>query len=235
MKRMLTVAMGLALFGAAPAQAAQDVTVTGLDTLTWDKPIVDIQPGDSVRWSFAGTTQVHNVKSTSANWELDSPLGPIPAPDTAPYTFNAVGEYTFVCEVHSGMTGTVRVAEGPTPAPVVVAVPLSQQALDNDFAAPVAPETSVAVDKTKPGLSSLSVKRRSKGARVTFKVSEESAVGVAFSRGGKIAKTYTLKPGTGTRALNAKGLRPGRYAVTLVAVDVAGNKSKARTLRVTVT
>ena len=32
----------------------------------------------------------------------------------------------------------------------------------------------------------------------------------------------------------AKGLRPGRYVVTLVAVDIAGNKSKARTLRVTV-
>ena len=232
MKRVLMVAIGLALFGAAPAQAAQEVVVTGLDTLVWDKPDVNIQPGDSVRWSFAGTTQVHNVKSTSPNWEIDSPLGPVPAPDTAPYTFADVGTYTFVCEVHSGMTGTVRVAEGPpveAPPP-----PLSQQAYLNDFDVPVAPETAVAVDTAKPGLSSLSAKRRSKGARVSFKVSEESAVGVVFTRGGKIVKKYAVAMGTGTRALTAKGLRPGRYTITLVAVDIAGNASKARTLRVTV-
>jgi plastocyanin len=233
MKRMLAIAIGLALFGAAPADAAQEVVVTGLDTLTWDKPTVDIQPGDSVRWSFAGTTQVHNVKSTSPNWEIDSPLGAVPAPDSAPYTFTAVGEYTFVCEVHSSMTGSVRVAEGPPPPPPVL--PLSQQPLVNDFAAPVAPETAVAVDKTRPALSSLSVKRRARGARVTFKVSEEAAVAVVFARGGKAIKAYAVDLGTGTRALSAKGLRAGRYTVTLIAVDIAGNKSKARTLRVKVT
>jgi plastocyanin len=232
MKRMLGLALGVALFGAAPAQAAQEVVVTGLDTLTWDKPVVDIAPGDSVRWAFTGTTQVHNVKSTSPNWEIKSPLVPPPAPTTEPYTFTAVGEYTFVCEVHSGMTGTVRVSEGPPPPPPVI--PPSQQPFVNDFLAPVAPETAVAVDKTKPGLSSLSVKRRVRGARVTFKVSEQAGVGVVFSRGKKVVKAYAVGLGTGTRALNAKGLRAGRYVVTLVAVDIAGNKSKPRTLRVTV-
>ncbi len=118
MRRLFGIAVGLALLGAVPAQAqaAQEVVVTGLDTLTWDKPVVDINPGDSVRWTFGGTTQVHNVKSTSPNWEIDSPLGAIPSVDSAPYTFTAVGEYTFVCEVHSSMTGSVRVAEGPSPA-----------------------------------------------------------------------------------------------------------------------
>ena len=234
MKRLLGVAVGLALLGAVPAQAqaAQEVVVAGLDTLTWDKPVVDINPGDSVRWTFAGTTQVHNVKSTSPNWEIDSPLGAIPSVDSAPYTFTAVGEYTFVCEVHSSMTGSVRVAEGPPPPPPVV--PLSQQAFANDVTAPVAPETAVKIDKTKPGLSKLSVKRRASGARVTFRVSEESAVAVVFSRGKKAIKAYAVGLGKGTRALNAKGLRPGRYVVTLVAVDIAGNMSKARTLRVTI-
>ena len=170
--------------------------------------------------------------STSPNWEIDSVLGPVPAPDSPPYTFNAVGDYTFVCEVHSSMTGTVHVAEGPAPSAPVI--PLSQQPYTNNFVAPVAPETAVAVDKTRPGLSSLSVKRRTRGARVTFKVSEEAGVGVVFSRGKKIVKAYAVEMGTGTRALNAKGLRPGRYVVTLVAVDIAGNKSKARTLRITV-
>lgn len=231
MKRMLGVAIGLALVAAAPAQAAQEVTVTGLDTLSWDKTVVDIAPGDSVRWAVSGI-QPHNVKSTSSNWEFRSPPVVAPAPPTEPYTFTAVGEYAFVCEVHPGMTGTVRVNEGPPPpAPVI---PPSQQPYTNDFVAPVAPETAVAVDKTKPGLSSLSVRRRTKGARVIFKVSEEAGVGVVFSRGKKVVKAYAVELGNGTRALNAKGLRPGRYVVTLVAVDIAGNKSKARTLRVTI-
>jgi plastocyanin len=225
--------------GASPA-FADDQVIAGSDTLSWDKPNVSIEPGQKVTWTFAGTTQFHNVAasettSPDAGWNsFNSPLD-IPAPN-ADYVFNVEGTYSFWCTVHKDtMTGTVTVSKTPVPAPVATPVPLSQQPFANDAVAPVAPETAVAVDKTKPGLSSLSAKRRSKGARVTFKVSEESAVGVVFSRGGKIVKTYAVELGTGTRALNAKGLRRGRYVVTLVAVDIAGNKSKARRLRVNVT
>jgi plastocyanin len=227
---VVALGLGLAFCAAAPAQAAQEVVVTGLDTLAWDKPTVDIQPGDTVRWTFAGTTQPHNVKSTSANWTVDSELGPIPAPDF-PHTFDAVGDYTYVCEVHAGMTGVVRVAEVPPPPPPTP--PLSAQPFVNDSAAPVAPETSVALDTAKPGLSSLSARRVSKGARVRFKVSEESVVNVAVKRGGRMVKSVDV-PGSGARSVTVSGLRAGRYVVQVRATDLAGNRSKLRTLRVTV-
>ena len=90
----------LALLVAVPAQAeAARCTVTGTDSLTWEPNVVDVQPGDTVVWTFPGTTQAHNVKSETPNWELDSPLGAPPAPD-AEYTFTAEGTYHFICEVH---------------------------------------------------------------------------------------------------------------------------------------
>jgi plastocyanin len=229
----VALGLGLACCAAAPAQAAQEVVVTGLDALAWDKPIVDIQPGDTMRWTFAGTTQVHNVKSTGPNWpvEFRSELGPIPAPDSPPYTFDAVGEYAFVCEVHAGMTGVVRVSEvPPPPAPPP---PLSAQPFLNDSAAPFAPETAVALDTAKPGLSALSARRVANGARVRFKVSEESVVSVAVKRGRRLVKSVDV-PGTGARSVTVSGLRAGRYVVQVRATDLAGNRSKLRTLRVIV-
>ena len=71
MKRRLTVALGsgLALLATSPALAA-DIQVKGLDTLVWDKPTVEAEIGDTVTWSFDGTTQAHNVQSSSANWSF---------------------------------------------------------------------------------------------------------------------------------------------------------------------
>jgi hypothetical protein len=108
-------------------------------------------------------------------------------------------------------------------------VPLSQQPFANDTPA----ETAVSVDETKPSLSSLSARRVRRGVKVRFKVSEDAVTGVVFSRGQKIVKTYAV-PGEGTRSLTARGLARGRYTVTLVAVDLAGNQSTARRLHVSV-
>ena len=228
---MLRSRLGLTLCAAAPAQAAE-VVVTGQDTLSWDKPTVDVAPGDSVRWTFAGTAQPHNVKSTSANWTVDSELGPIPAPDFS-HTFDAVGEYAYVCEVHAAMTGVVRVAEVPPPPPPPP--PLSAQPFVNDSAAPVAPETSVALDTAKPGLSSLSARRVAKGARVRFKVSEESVTGVVFKRGEQIVKKYAVTGRPARCQLTVRGLRAGRYRSQLRGRRPRGQPApRLRTLRVTV-
>jgi plastocyanin len=219
----------LALAVAAPAQA-DTATVTARDDLTWDQTDVYVKPGDSVRWTFAGTTQFHNVLAASPNWTDESTLGN-PGPD---YTraFEAEGDYVFICRVHPDtMRGTVHVAAAPAPAPTPV--PLSQQSFANDTPADPPAETAVTVDTTKPALSSLSVRRATRGAKVRFKVSEDAVTGVVFSRAKKIVKKYAVT-GVGTRALTARGLKPGRYTVTLVAVDIAGNASKARRLRVSV-
>jgi plastocyanin len=231
--RLYSVALGLLLTGAGATPAQADtVTVTGLDTLAWDTPEVNIRPGDSVRWTFPGTTQFHNVWAASPNWTDKSDVGS-PAPD---YTraFTELGDYAFICQVHPDtMRGTVHVTAEAVPTPTPTPIPLSQQYFANDTPGDAPVETAVALDTTKPTLSALSAKRAVRGAKVRFKVSEDTVTGVVFSRGKKIVKTYAVT-GTGTLSFTARGLKAGKYAVTLVAVDVAGNESKARTLRVTV-
>jgi cytochrome c len=99
---------------AASAQApAATVSVTGTAT-SWTPNAVTVNTGDVVRWSFTGATLPHNVHGTSANWSppLDTEIQTGQAP--VDYTFNAPGVYTFVCDVHGGMTGTVTV-EDETP------------------------------------------------------------------------------------------------------------------------
>ena len=224
------VALGLALavVAAAPAQAAKTVVVTGLDTLAWDVPLVDIQPGDSVRWTFVGTQNAHNVMSNSPNWSTESPLQPIPAPDWE-IAFPVEGNFDFICRVHDGMKGTVRVTTIPPPPPPPP--PLSEQPFGNDATAPITPET-VMLDRTRPRLTAVTAARIAKGARVRFKVSEESVVTVRLKRGGRTIKT-ARSAGIGLRGLTFR-VRSGRYRAEVRAIDLAGNRTAWRKLSVIV-
>ena len=231
MRRSLALLIGL-LVPAAPAQAATEV-VTGLDTSAagppaWDKPLVNIRPGDSVRWTFPNTTEFHNVWAQSPNWSDESPLGN-PAPDYE-RVFADVGDYVFICRVHPDtMRGTVHVAVDPPPTAPPPPPPLSAQPFANDAASAVAAETAVTLDRSRPGLASVAAKRVAKGAaRVRFEVSEASAVVVEFRRGGRIVRRASAGSVTGTRAITVRGLKAGRYVVRLGATDIAGNRSKPR-------
>ena len=230
MRGRLTVALGsgLALLATSPALAA-DIQVKGLDTLVWDKPTVEAEIGDTVTWSFDGTTQAHNVQSSSANWSFASPLG-VPAPPYTSEAFTASGTYTFVCQVHPDtMKGTVLVGDAPPPPPP----PLSEQPFVNDSAGPGTLETGE-YDGTGPSLSSVKARRTGKGARVTFRVSEESRVTAGFVRGGKVRKAVRVKTdGRGTITVR-KGLKAGRYRIEVRAEDLAGNRSAKQVRHLTV-
>src|SRR5215218_6068436 len=100
MKRALVLGFGLALFAAAPAQAAEHI-ILGQETRTWDQPDITIPVGDTVTWQFPDVTQNHNVQSQArdtpdATWNgFASPIA-LPA-QPASYTFNTEGTYTYVC------------------------------------------------------------------------------------------------------------------------------------------
>jgi plastocyanin len=227
----------LVAFGAlaSPALAANE-TITGTDALVWDKPNVSILPGETVTWTFPGTTQAHHVANDGADvaepkWtSFSSPLG-VPAPNAA-FTFTEPGTYKFVCTVHrSTMFGTVYV--GTTPAPPPAALPLSQQPLANDDASPVTVE-KVELDKTKPKLSKVSASRRATGTvRVKFRVSEQSTVLVSLKRGGKTIKSV-VGAGTGSGYLDVKKVKAGRYTVQVRAADIAGNEAAIKKTSITV-
>jgi plastocyanin len=205
---------------------AADVQVKALDTLAWDKPQVEVQPGDTVTWTFEGTTLAHNVQSASANWSFQSPIG-APAPPFTSAPFTASGRYTFVCQVHQDtMVGAVIVGEPPPP-------PLSEQPFTNDSGDLSVFETG-AFDAAGPTLADVSVRRSGSGARVRFTVSERSRVSARFVRDGRTVKTAQVTAAGTAELIVRKGLRAGRYRIVLRAEDLAGNRSAPLVRRLTV-
>src|ERR671931_295919 len=117
---VLALAAAVVLFAGrghdgATARAAANVTITARDFF-WSPNAVDIQVGDSVTWTNA--QGFHNVvlgdsRQNQPGFPNDPSWNPPPS-----VTFNSPGSYTFVCEVHPGMTGRVQVSGGePTPTP----------------------------------------------------------------------------------------------------------------------
>ena len=230
MRRAVMLGVALAVVAAAPAQA--DELVTGLDAdLRWDKPAVTVKPGETVKWSFAGTQLPHNVQPAAGEgWMAASPPG-APAQDWE-HTFDAEGIYNYVCLVHpSTMKGTVTVATNPGAAPTPTPVPDSQKPYTNDDTTPVTLE-KVEVDDDAPRLTAVSARRVGRSARVRFRVSEESSVVVRFKRNGRTVRMVQWT-GDGTRGLTVR-MRSGRYRVEVRATDIAGNRSPIRSTRVTV-
>ena len=95
---------------------------------TWDKPAVTIAIGDTVDWSFAGTTQAHNV--AVGQRELDARVDDrrAGAGRAGRTPFTATGAYHFVCQVHRTRCGGTS-SSAPPPPP-----PLSEQPFLNDAA-----------------------------------------------------------------------------------------------------
>jgi plastocyanin len=201
MRRLALIAAAVATMAvfAVPARAA-DVTVSNFAFMP---STVNVSPGETVTWKFAGPDVNHSTTSDAGqaeSWDSDpgnaSPNHTVG--DTFPHTFTQAGTYTYFCKVHPFMQARVVVGAAGEPPP---------------------PPPS---DTTAPQLSSLkaSVKRR----RVTFKLDEPATVAAKLR--GPTRKDQTLHGKAGTNVLKLPSrLKQGRYKLTLVATDAAGNKA----------
>ena len=204
------------LVTASPAHAATtDVSVANF---AFTPATVQIAPGDTVRWTFAGPDTNHTSTSDSGQaetWESDpGVLSPNHLPgDTFSHTFATAGQYGYFCRVHPYMRGTVRV--GATSAPP-----------------PGGGEQPPPADTTAPrfGTPRVSVRRR----RVTFTLDEAAQVTGAL-RGPRTRRTLNLAGEAGTNVLKLpKRLRAGRYSLKLTATDAAGNVARRAAPKFTV-
>lgn len=222
---------------AFPAAASADITIQAVDatpaapdTNVWSLTDVSIKVGESVSWSFAGTTLVHNVRSDSANWSLSSPFAV--AGPTVTKTFDTPGTYAFLCELHRNtMTGVVRVSdETGAPPPPPPPPPLSEQPYAND-----APPLTVfeVRDTVAPVLDRVRASRVAGGVRVRFRLSEDGTVVIKLRRAGRVVKTRTVA--AGARSATIRGLKAGSYRVEVSAKDLAGNAAKGGPSRARVT
>ncbi|MDA0180598.1 plastocyanin/azurin family copper-binding protein [Solirubrobacter phytolaccae] len=230
-----TAAALLAAALALPATASADVTIQAVDDVInnrWSSPEVSVKVGEKVTWSFAGTTLMHNVKSSSTNWSIDSPFA-IAGPSVS-QTFTAAGNYAYVCQLHAGtMTGVVKVTdESGNPAPPPPPPPLSEQPYANDTPPLAVYELR---DTVAPKLDRVNVSRVRRGVRVRFRLSEDGKVAVRLTRGGRVVKTRTVEVDRGTGSVTVSGLRAGTYGVQVSAKDLAGNAASGSPSRARVT
>ena len=63
---------------------------------------IEVAVGDTVTWVYKGSVK-HNVSGPGFN-------GPTQKTGTFEHTFNSAGSFKYVCTIHPGMKGTVKVS-----------------------------------------------------------------------------------------------------------------------------
>lgn len=152
----------------------------------------------------------------------------------SPRSFNGLtpGSHTFAVRATDANGAT-----DPSPATRAFVVP-----------APPATTTVSPPDTTAPSVGSFSITprklhrkgKKTKG-RVRSTVSESGRAAFTVRRCGRHACTKRVRSfsrtsgnGANSFSLNAKGLKPGKYQLVLVAADAAGNKAAAKRIAFTV-
>ncbi|MEA2469299.1 MAG: hypothetical protein QOE38_297 [Thermoleophilaceae bacterium] len=212
----------LALGASAGPAAAADVTISNF---AFNPTPITITQGDTVTWHWAGPDTNHSVTSDPGQADsFDSdPAGPPnnlthPPGSTFDHTFNASGTFTYICKVHSFMTGKV-IVNGPNGEPPPDATP------------PTLTKTSASGGrKCKRGAKHC----KAKPTVVRFTLSEDARVKLAVPKHPSANLTRAFKAGARSVKLSVKTLPPGKWTLKLTATDAAGNASPAAPLKVKV-
>ena len=212
--------------GVIPALAA-DQSVAIHDSV-FAPAEVAVLPGESVSWQADGSLP-HNV-----HFAGEPALGAPSSDFSATKSFPAAGTYTYVCDVHAFMRGTVyvnRAARCPRRrrrhSPT--ASPTSSPGSGGSGGAPGGggPTSGPASPgSTTAPVTSFRVRAavRRRGVFLTFRLGADTAVRVrgTLRRGGKRVRSVSLlaRPGRHRVRLPGKRLKPGRYTLALRAGDL---------------
>src|SRR3954453_11711468 len=218
MRGLITAAV-IAFGGlAAPAQAA-DVSVANFSFMPSS---ITIGQGDTVKWTWAGPDTNHSVTAKAGQADpfasdpgktppsLDHPPG-----DTFSHTFNTPGTFSYICKVHSFMTGKV-VVNGP----------------------PGSDTNPPAMSKASPpgGLKCRKGQMNCKGKPTVlrFNLSEAGTVKVRVPRHKAANVTRAGRAGSNTIKFSTSKLPPGKWTLNLSATDSSGNTSPVKPVTVKV-
>jgi plastocyanin len=148
----------------AVASATVAATVTGTpcaSALTEQVDIIDfafapeemtIHVGDTINWTNTGSAP-HTSTSDSAMWDS----GSLSTGDEFSFTFNAPGTYTYHCEIHTAMTGTITVLAGCAPTATATTVPATATLATTQTSVPSTGTPAQATSTTIPGATSTTV------------------------------------------------------------------------------
>lgn len=215
----LTAGLALLPVASAGSHPGHGPPVIAVGDLSFNPASVTVVEGDYVLWSWTGPDTNHSVTADPGQtMSFDSDPGKTAdqvthkTNDGFAVLFKKAGTYTYVCKVHSFMTG--RVVVQPLPANLK-------------------PQPLVA-----PRLTEVTVRRIGRALRVGFTVDEASSMRALIRRmagsrpAGKVLKEidFAGPPGHTRRSLKLGGLRKGGYQVALTAVDLSTGKT-SKTVR----
>jgi plastocyanin len=175
---------------------------------------VSLYQGDSVVFTWKGPDTNHSA--TGDTFDTDAGKGSAEVlhtiGDTYAVTFNDPGTFTYHCKVHSSMTGTIKVQPSP-----------------------VAPPSATAPVLTKVRVSPRKFARRT---TLTFNLDWPASMRATLRKGSRVVKEvdFNAVPGDNKKRVDfGKRVKPGKYALKLVAVDrTNGKASKAASVPVEV-
>ncbi len=86
-----------------------EVTIQGNDFVDGS---LTVQKGDTVRWLHRDGTTPHTVTADNGEFDSGTPnMIQVAGLDTFEFTFDAVGNFPYHCEVHPSMTDAITVLE----------------------------------------------------------------------------------------------------------------------------
>lgn len=109
MRKTATLLTLLAVFCLGQSAFAANATVT-ISDFAFTPSQVTINAGESVTWQWNSGTHPTSSLNAPAAWQTFT-LGPGNTSFTK--VFSTPGTYTYQCDFHSNMTGTIRVMAGP--------------------------------------------------------------------------------------------------------------------------
>jgi plastocyanin len=211
----LAVAAAILPAGGASSHPGHGAKRVAVANYSYSPAEVQLVVGDSVNWvwkGLAGPDLQHTITADAGQAESFESDPGVAGPsvqhstdDNFFHTFNRVGRFTYTCRVHPFMHGTVVVSDPFPPRFTSIAV---------------APARFCSSAGCRLG-------------RLRVLLNEAAAVRgrVERRRGGAWKSVRRVGPlhlpiGRSSRRLPLRGLRPGRYRLTVSAVDSAGNRSK---------
>ncbi|MDA0182254.1 plastocyanin/azurin family copper-binding protein [Solirubrobacter phytolaccae] len=238
--------------GASEPRADETIGVTVSNE--WAPKTIAIETGDTVTFDYSASAGVqHNRKGETGpaedtTWFVATEFK---ASGTDEHTFNLPGEYTFICQAHTNtMTGTITVTGDPveptptptatptrtaTPVPTVrpTVTPAPTPAGENRDTP--APQGAARADTVPPALTNLKLKAQTRGAKVSFKLSESAAVTLRVKRGKATVRTVRASFRAGGGSVTLRRLPRGSYKVEIEARDARGNRAAVQRKTVKVT
>jgi hypothetical protein len=150
--------------------------------------MLTIASGGSVSFSNPAGGDFHNVAFEGAQPSSCTGLPPGPRKDwQGECTFADAGTYSFMCQLHPEMTGTVIVkAPTPTPTPDPTPTPNADSTPD-----PTTPPTST---QSAQPQATLTVKARGQAARNPRQGHRERGTGGVAARGNRHVGTHAGRP-----------------------------------------